>query len=108
MPDVPGALDRVNVALRLWSGCLSAAKTIALETRSGPNTPAMRANAFASLDALAHGDPIFAAGMEAAPAFKKLRDQPYSLDGVPKDSPVRRYAEEVNETQRRFLQAAHR
>jgi hypothetical protein len=43
MPDVPGALDRVNVALRLWSECLSAAKTIALETRSGRNTPTMRA-----------------------------------------------------------------
>jgi hypothetical protein len=58
----------------------------------------MRAEPFASFDVLAHDYPIFAAGMEAAPAFKRLREQPYSFDGIPK---TRRYGvtpKEVNDT----------
>src|SRR5207245_9352615 len=41
---------RKSIGLRLWSGCLSAAKIIALETRDGRNTPDMRAERFQQLD----------------------------------------------------------
>ena len=92
MREVSDPLTCLNIALRLWSGCLSAAKTVAMETRSGPNTPELRQSAFASFDAIAHNDPIYKAGVEAAPAFKRLRNQPYSLEGVPETSPVRYFA----------------
>ncbi len=36
---MPDCVERLNLVLRLWSGCLSAAKTIAHETRRGENTP---------------------------------------------------------------------
>jgi hypothetical protein len=91
MPDVEDPIDRLNIALRLWSGCLSAAKTIAYETRSGPNDAALRARIMPEVDTIARGDPIYAAGVESAPAFKRLRGQGYSLEGVPENSPVRRY-----------------
>lgn len=91
MPDVADPLVRVNIGLRLWSGCLSTAKTIALGTRSGPNTPQMRAEIMKFVDGVAATDEIYAAGVEAAPAFKRLRDQEASYEGIPQDSRVRRY-----------------
>jgi hypothetical protein len=82
-------MERASIALRLWAGCLDAAKTIALETRDGPNSPELRAAAFAQIDSVAETDPIYGAGVEAAPAFKVLRRQSYSFDGVPAGSRVR-------------------
>lgn len=85
---------RVNLILRLWSGCLAAAKTIALETRDGPNDPAIRAKIFKDIDSVALTDSVFSAGVEAAPAFKKLQKQQYSFSGVPLNSVVRKYPNE--------------
>jgi len=97
MRELVGELDRVAVALVLWSGCITAAKAIAFETRSGENTAAGRAQQFAAIDGLAAQDALFCAGVEAAPAFKAQREQPYSLDGVPQTSPVRRYVSQVED-----------
>lgn len=95
IPDVDDEMVRVNTALRLWAGCLAAAKTIALETRSGPNNPEMRTWIFVNkIDKIAQQDPIYLAGVEAAPAFKGLRNEPYSLEGVPEDCPVNKYCGE--------------
>jgi hypothetical protein len=92
VPDLAGPLEAVNILLRLWAGCLMAAKTIATETRSGPNTAALRQETFASvIDPRASADHVFRAGVQAAIPFKKLRGQSYSLDGVPKASPVRAF-----------------
>jgi len=93
VPDVPDPLERLKVVLRLWSGCLMAAKVIADETLDGANTIEDRQDHFPAIDAAAQGDRIFEAGVEAAPAFKTEMEQHYSLDGVPEDSPVRRYAD---------------
>lgn len=93
LPDEPDPIERLNVVLRLWSGCLMAAKEIADETLDGPNTIEGRQERFPAIDAAARGDRIFEAGVEAAPAFKDLEEQHYSLGGVPDDSPVRRYAD---------------
>jgi hypothetical protein len=94
MPDVADEGIRLNIALRLWAGCISAAKMIASETKSGTNTAEVRTKVFASLlDPTARDDLIYEAGVEAAPSFKRLRGQPYSFEGVPKDSAVRRYAD---------------
>jgi hypothetical protein len=91
MPGLGGQLDRVSVAFRLWSGCLMAVKTIAHETRAGPNTASGRAEGFAAIDALAAEDVLFRAGVEAAPAFLAARGQSFCLDGVPEGSAVRRH-----------------
>jgi hypothetical protein len=92
MPELPEDYDRVSVALRLWAACLMAVKTIRPETRSGPNNPDGRAQAFQSIDQLAAADALYRAGVEAAPAFLDARNQDYSFDGVPADSPVRLHA----------------
>ncbi len=79
----------VNVIFRLWAGCISAAKTIGYETRSGINTPEKRSRIFGILDLIAKKDKLFYKGVEAAINFKTIRKQPYSLEGVPDISPVR-------------------
>lgn len=94
MADVTDPLDRMSVALRVWAGCLYAAKTIANETRSGANTADARARIFtAVIDPIAADDPVFRAGVEAAPAFHAIRRKPCFLDGVPADSAVWLYAD---------------
>ena len=95
MRELVGELDRIAVGLALWSGCITAAKAIAFETRSGENTAAGRTQQFAAIDGLAAQDALLCAGVEAAPVFKTQRAQPYSLDGVPQASPVRRYVSEA-------------
>jgi hypothetical protein len=47
---------------------------------SGANTPTMRADAFAQIDDYAPNDRVFAAGVEAARAFKRRRGETYSFD----------------------------
>jgi hypothetical protein len=64
---------RKSIGLRLWSGCLSVAKVIALETRDGPNTPEMRAESFQDLDSIVDRDSIFCAGVQSVPLFKKAQ-----------------------------------
>ena len=71
-------------------GACSAAKTIALDTRDGPNTPNIRTEIFQALDRIADQDPIYRAGVESAALFKKKREQCSSFNGVPLTSPVRR------------------
>lgn len=93
LKDVGETNTRTNLTLRLWSGCLWAAKTIALETLDGPNSANQRLLSFTrDIDPIAQVDPIFRAGVEAAPAFKRLQNQEISLDGVPLTSPVRKLA----------------
>jgi hypothetical protein len=89
MPDVPDPIARLNIALRLWAGCLDTAKTIASQTNRGPNSPQTRAAAMPGIDARAATDAVYQAGVEAAPAFKMLRNEPYSMEGVPAGSAVR-------------------
>lgn len=90
--DIDDEKIRISLSLRLWSGCISAAKTIALETMRGPNTPYDREIIFSrKIDPITQQDPIYCAGVEAAPAFKKLRKEPYLFDGVPLNSAVRKY-----------------
>jgi hypothetical protein len=89
MADIPDPLHRINIAVRLWVGCLDAAKTIAPATNSGPNTAETRAATMPAIDARAAQDAVYRAGVEAAPPFKRLRNEAYSMDGVPAGSPVR-------------------
>jgi hypothetical protein len=84
----------VSIALRLWAGCLSAAKTIAHGTRDGENTAAIRNSIFNFIDERCKIDSVYRAGVEAAPIWKRQIRDTISFDGVPEDSSVRRYSEE--------------
>jgi hypothetical protein len=70
------------------------AGTIALDTRDGRNTPNLRTKIFQDLDHKADQDPIYRAGVESAPLFKKKRQQCFSFNGIPLTSPVRQYPNE--------------
>lgn len=83
-----------NIILRLWSGCLDAAKSIATETLDGITSPETRNGHFFQIDIFARWDSVYRAGVETAPALKKRRKQYYSFDGVPVDSMVRRFPNE--------------
>jgi hypothetical protein len=86
--------QRISIALRLWSGCISAAKTIALETSDGKLTPDRHRQFFNNVDNVAMEDTIFCLGVESAPAYKKIHQQCYSFVGVPGTSHVRKYSNE--------------
>jgi hypothetical protein len=94
VPDQLSKISKKSVILRLWSGCLDAAKSIATETLDGPTSPDSRREHFFQIDIFARWDSVYRAGVESAPALKKLRKQYYSFDGVPNDSPVRRFPNE--------------
>jgi hypothetical protein len=85
---------RKSIGFRLWSSCISTAKTITLDPRDGPNIPEIRTKIFQTFDRIADQDPIYCAGVESAPLFKKERQQCFSFNGVPLTSPVRRYPNE--------------
>jgi hypothetical protein len=70
---------------------LSAAKEIALKTDNSINTPEVRKLIFSQIDTTCKRDPIYRAGVEAAPGFKRLRNQQYSSEGVSDTSPVKKY-----------------
>lgn len=92
--DVADSLGRVNITFRLWSGCLWAAKTIALETRDGLNTPEERESQFRkNINIRAQKDPIFHAGVESAKYFKERRGQSYSFDGLPRETIARYFSD---------------
>lgn len=88
VPGVESIEDRTNILLRLWSGCMGAAKTIAMQTRAGPNSHRSRARIMPFIERQAQNDPIYTAGVIAAPSFKAGREEFYSLRGLPLDSLV--------------------
>lgn len=80
MPKEKDARARCNVALRLWAGCMSAAKTIGDRNNDYKNTPETRVKDFGMIDSTAKSDVLYRAGVEAAPAFKELRLEKYYLE----------------------------
>jgi DNA-binding MarR family transcriptional regulator len=104
MRGVEESDSRIRIALRLWVGCVAAAKVIALKTDDRPNTPATRAEDFGPIDKLANQEQIYRSGVEAAPAYKELLLEEYSLEGVPAESPVRKYVGKLEDRSMRLLQ----
>ena len=92
--DIPTEASKKNVILRLWSGCLDAAKSIAIETRDGLTSPEIRKSHFYQIDLFARWDLVYCAGVESVPSFKRRRKESYKFEGIPYDSPVRKYPNE--------------
>lgn len=97
--------NKVSLALRLWCGCIDAAKLIGLtSTLTASNysswkitcertiSAGERRKDSLHIDILSHKDPIYCAGAEASSALKSLRKQYYSFNGVSRKSVVRRYS----------------
>jgi hypothetical protein len=99
--DIVDSRKRINITLRLWAGGLDAAKSLRkvyVSVRSYESvseeaiTPDMPTTAFReSIDPKALSDPVYYAGVEAAPILKKLRNEKIYTDGIPADSPVMNY-----------------
>jgi hypothetical protein len=89
LPEIVDESERLSLSLRLWAGCIDGAKTIALGTRSGRNTPEIRRVTAGMIAQRAAVDPIYAAGARAAAAFKHFVRQSVGWVGVPKDSILR-------------------
>jgi hypothetical protein len=94
---------RKNILLRLWTGCIDAAKAIRFNYVAGvrdgqvieaPITIEYRQILFKLIDLLAKSDSIYRAGVEAAPVYKKILKEYYSFNGVPTDSVVMRFPNE--------------
>jgi hypothetical protein len=92
--DQISEISKKSVILRLWSGCLDAAKSIATETLDGTTSLECRREHFFQIDIFARWDSVYRAGVHTAPALKMLRKQHYSFDGVPNNSPARRFTNE--------------
>jgi hypothetical protein len=94
---------RKNILLRLWTGCMDAAKAIRFTSVAGirngeviqaPIMTGYRQSLFNLIDLLSKTDLIYGSGVEAAPAYKKVVKEYYSLSGVPSNSIVRNYTNE--------------
>jgi hypothetical protein len=107
--------ERKTIALRLWTGCLCAAKECRRTSVSehNPNgttkkeshyTPDMRAESFEKIMRTVYEDPIYRAGVEVAPVWELIENAAHGkkmhLDGIPNlsDSPVTRYLKDKNKT----------
>lgn len=91
VPNVAAHYDRMNILLRLWAGCISAGKMLALGTRDGTTSPEQRAASFGMIDSAAKTCPIYRLGVEAAYAWKQGRREEVSFEGVPADSAARKH-----------------
>jgi len=87
MPEVSDFMARLNIALRMWAGYMDAAKTIAETTADGPNTSQSRQQNMAMIEPRAEQDPIYAAGIVAAPSLKRRKKgESIIQDGIPTGS----------------------
>ena len=96
-------LLRKNILLRLWTGCMEAAKAIHFASVAGirngivieaPISIEYRRSVFNLIDLLSKTDLIYRSGVEAAPSYKKVVKEYYSLNGVPPNSFIRKYTNE--------------
>jgi hypothetical protein len=113
--DKLGDRERKTIALRLWTGCLCAAKECRRTSVSDYNpdgttrresnyTPGMRAESFDKIMCTVYEDPIYKAGVEVAPVWELIENaapgKNMHLDGIPNlyDSPVTRFLKDRNKT----------
>jgi hypothetical protein len=91
LPDVPDLSVRLSIALRLWAGYMDAAKMIAEGTRYETNDATTRQRDNPVVEARTAADPVYAAGVEAAPHLKhRVLGEPIFNDGIPAGAVVLR------------------
>jgi hypothetical protein len=80
----------MNLALRLWPGCLDVAKVFSLRTASGRNTGEKRKSLIPTIHSRAANDRIYRKGAEIACLWQPNSNN-ICFDGAPVDSFVRKY-----------------
>jgi hypothetical protein len=107
--------ERGNIALRLWTGCLCAAKecrrTCVTEheldgtaKKESTYSSDVRAESFNKIMITSREDPIYQAGVEIAPVWELIEnagpDKKMYLDGIPElnQSPITKYLKDRNKT----------
>ena len=115
LAKVQNKKERGNIALRLWTGCICAAKecrrtSVAKHNPDGTTkreflyTPERRNESFKKIMITSSEDPIYEAGVEAAPVWELIlnarNNKKMYLDGIPNlnSSPVTRYLKDRNRT----------
>jgi hypothetical protein len=105
--------EKVNIALRLWTGCLCEAKECRYASVAEHNlnssikreslyTPERRADSFEKIMVTSREDPVFKAGVEVAPVWELIEnaevDKKMYLGGIPNlnNSPVTKYLKDRN------------
>lgn len=83
--------EMVAFGLRLWAGCISAAKGLSDRDARGSIDTSFRYNMFKMIDGYCKEDFIFLAGVESAPDYRKIMSEQIFTEGIPKDSVVRNY-----------------
>jgi hypothetical protein len=113
--DVWNDIERGNIVLRLWTGCICAAKECRRTSvsehnpdgtikRESPYTPEMRNASFEKIMITSSKDPVYEAGVEAAPVWELIEnavpDKKMYLDGISNlnHSPVTKYLKDKNKT----------
>ena len=111
--DVDSDIERTNIALRLWTGCLCVTKECRLSSvtehnpdgtirRETPYTPDMRAESFEKIMRTVHEDPVYEAGVEVATVWELIvnagPNKKMYLEGIPNlnNSPVTKYIKNKN------------
>ena len=83
----------MNIALRLWPGCMDTTKTLSLKTISGRNTGEKRKSIIPTIHSRASNDQIYRKGAEIACLWEPNSDN-ICFDGIPVDSLVRKHETE--------------
>jgi hypothetical protein len=113
--DLQNSIERRNITLKIWTGCISAAKGcrstyVAERNPDGTTkkeclyTPDMRAVAFNEVLTISKKDSVYEAGVEAAPVWELIvnheNHKKMYLDGIPNlsDSPITKYVKDRNKT----------
>jgi hypothetical protein len=115
LSKVQNKKERGNIALRMWTGCICAAQecrrvSVAQHNPDGTTkretvyTPERRNESFEKIMITSSKDPIYEAGVEAAPVWELMlnagSNKKMHLAGIPNlnSSPVTRYLKDRNKT----------
>jgi hypothetical protein len=113
LDDTNSDMERMNIALRLWTGCLCVTKECRLSSaaehnpegtikRETPYTSVMRAESFEKIMRTVYEDPVYEAGVEVAPVWELIvnaePNKKMYLDGIPNltYSPVTKHVKDRN------------
>jgi hypothetical protein len=93
LTDKISEISKKGVILCLWSGCLDAAKSVAMETLGGTTSPETRKEHFFQMDVFARWDSVYHAVVETVPEKTFNNNEKYNTaantwtDDIPMPTP---------------------
>jgi hypothetical protein len=91
IPDFSGTDTQiVGLILRLWAGCISAAKILSDKDATGNMLDAkFRSDASKVIDAYANQDGVYLAGVQSASTYRAIEKEQCIFDGISEESHIR-------------------